>query len=272
MEQKTTAVELKASSDGIFEGYAAVFGNVDSYGDVIQPGAFTKTIQERKSKIRVLWNHDSSAPPVGKLIDISEDAYGLKIRAQLSSTPRGQEIAQLMRDGVIDSMSIGYTTVKHAYEQCDDLGREVRLLQELKLYEFSPVNFPANEAATITQVKRQHEAEALFTQLDAFLHQELKAGRTLSEASLSRIKTALTGIGGAVDELTALLESAEPTAGKQHTPSAPVDAKSTGEPLTHSPLLTALQLEAKRLDSEVNGSALLSDLRKFSASLYGGTR
>ena len=66
MEHKATTVEIKTAADGTFEGYAAVFGNVDSYGDIIQPGAFTKTIQERRSQIKILWNHDSFAPPVGK--------------------------------------------------------------------------------------------------------------------------------------------------------------------------------------------------------------
>lgn len=256
MEQKATTVEIKAAADGTFEGYASVFGNVDSYGDIIMPGAFTKTIQERRGKIRVLWNHDSSAPPVGKLLDISEDGYGLKIKAQLASTPRGQEIAQLMRDGVIDSMSIGYTTVKHAYEQRDDLGREVRLLQELKLYEFSPVNFPANEAASITAVKRQHEAETLTLQLKHWLQGELKAGRTLSAASLARIKTAL-------DELTALLESAEPDAEKRTTPAAPADANPSIEPPPALDVLDGL----KALRHDLTKDVALHELRAFGRSL-----
>ncbi|GGN32306.1 HK97 family phage prohead protease [Deinococcus daejeonensis] len=268
MEQKATTVEIKANQDGTFEGYAAVFGNVDSYGDIIQPGAFTKTIQERRGKIRVLWNHDSFAPPVGKLLDISEDGYGLKIKAQLSSTPRGQEIAQLMRDGVIDSMSIGYSTIRHDYEQRDDLGREVRNLREVKLYEFSPVNFPANEAASITQVKRQHEAEALLTQLDAFLHAELKAGRTLSAASLTRIRAALDSITGATDELTALLEAAEPS-GKSHiTPGAPAAANPSSEPPKHSPLVLALNAEAQRLARETKTADLLAGLRAAAQRIY----
>lgn len=263
MEQKATTVEIKAGADGTFEGYAAVFGNVDSYGDIIQPGAFTKTIQERRGKIRVLWNHDSFAPPVGKLLDISEDGYGLKIKAQLSSTPRGQEIAQLMRDGVIDSMSIGYTTIRHDYEQRDDLGREVRNLREVKLYEFSPVNFPANEAASITQVKRQHEAEALLTQLDAFLHAELKAGRTLSAASLTRIKAALDSITGATNELTALLEAAEPS-GKSHiTPGAPAAANPSTEPPPALDLLDGL----KALRTDLKQDVTLQQLRAFGRSL-----
>lgn len=256
MEQKATTVEIKANQDGTFEGYAAVFGNVDSYGDIIQPGAFTKTIQERRGKIRVLWNHDSFAPPVGKLLDISEDGYGLKIKAQLSSTPRGQEIAQLMRDGVIDSMSIGYTTIRHDYEQRDDLGREVRNLRELKLYEFSPVNFPANEAASITDVKRQHEAEALTLQLTHWFQSELKAGRTLSAASMARIKTAL-------DELTALLESAEPDAEKRTTPAAPAAANPSTEPPAALDLLDGL----KALRTDLKRDAVLQDLRAFGRSL-----
>lgn len=262
MEHKATTVEIKTAADGTFEGYAAVFGNVDSYGDIIQPGAFTKTIQERRSQIKILWNHDSFAPPVGKLLDIREDAYGLRVQGKLLDTPRGQEIAQGMRDGVIDSMSIGYTTIKHAYEQREDLGREVRLLQELKLYEFSPVNFPANEAATITAVKRKHEAEALLVQVADFFSQELKAGRTLSVASLERIQAALDSIQESANQLEQLIQAVEPDAKARTTPSP-------DEPPKHSPAVSALLETAQAASREQKSRELLAEFRAFGARLGG---
>ena len=266
MEQKTIPVELKTADDGTFEGYASAYEVVDSYGDVVKRGAFAKTIAERGSKIKLLWNHDSSAPPIGKFLSLEEDSYGLKVKGRLSNTPRGQEVLQLLREGSIDSMSIGYTTIKYDYEQRDDLGREVRNLREVRLYEVSAVNFPANEAATITQVKRQSELETILVQAEAYILSELKAGRTLSAASLTRIKAALDSISSATDELTALLEAAEPS-GKSHiTPGAPAAANPSTEPPPALGLLEGL----KALRQDARRDAVLLELRQFGRTFTHG--
>lgn len=258
MEHKAIQVEIKADSSGIFEGYASVFGNVDSYGDIVQPGAFKKTILERSNQIKVLWNHDSYAPPIGKMLSAVEDGKGLYIKAQLAQTPRGQEIAELMRAGAIGEMSIGYSTLKYSYEQRDDLKMEVRNLLEVKLYEFSPVNFPANEAATITQIKREGEAETLALQLKHWLSDELKAGRTLSAASLERIKTALS-------ELQTLLDGAEPSKSLTQPASVALEPIASLEPPVED-----LFLGLKTLRNQTRSHLLIAELREFGAALRGG--
>lgn len=131
----------------IFEGYASVFGNVDAYNDIVQKGAFKKTIDERVSEIKILWQHDTHQP-IGKLIEAKEDQFGLKVKGKISNTEKGKEALQLMKDGVINQLSIGYDTVKKEY---NDDGH--RLLKEIKLYEVSPVTFAANTAAEILGVK-----------------------------------------------------------------------------------------------------------------------
>jgi HK97 family phage prohead protease len=150
MQYKASRFELKAAGDNTIEGYAAYFGNVDSYGDIIEQGAFTKTLKENSARVKVLWQHDTSEP-IGKPIAMEQDSKGLYIKAKISMTDTGRKAMELMRDGVIDEMSIGYDIIKDEYKSKN------RMLKELRLWEFSPVTFAANEKARITSAKSLSE-------------------------------------------------------------------------------------------------------------------
>ncbi len=154
-EHKTVAFSLEKmdAQEGTFQGYASTFGNLDLVGDVIHPGAFTKTLAERGGKVRLLWQHDTTEP-IGKPLELREDAKGLYIKAKVSDTSRGRDALALLRDGAIDSMSIGYDVIPSGvdFSKGSD-GKTVRNLRELKLYEVSLVSFPANEQATVLSVK-----------------------------------------------------------------------------------------------------------------------
>ena len=150
MQYKASRFELKAASDNTIEGYAAYFGNVDSYGDIIEQGAFSKTLGENSRRVKVLWQHDINEP-IGKPIAMEQDSKGLYIKAKISMTDTGKKAMELMRDGVIDEMSIGYDIIKDEYK-----GKN-RMLKELRLWEFSPVTFAANEKARITSAKNFNE-------------------------------------------------------------------------------------------------------------------
>ncbi len=150
MQYKASRFELKAAGDNTIEGYAAYFGNVDSYGDIIENGAFTKTLKENSGRVKVLWQHDTSEP-IGKPIHMEQDSKGLYIKAKISMTDTGRKAMELMRDGVIDEMSIGYDIIKDEYKAKN------RMLKELRLWEFSPVTFAANEKARITSAKSLSE-------------------------------------------------------------------------------------------------------------------
>ena len=142
-----------------FEGHAAVFGNVDLGGDIIHPGAFTKTLNERGGKIKLLWQHDLSEP-LGRPLELAEDNAGLFVKGIISDTRRGRDALALLRDGAINEMSIGYETVKGGtdYSKADD-GQSVRNLREVKLWEVSIVTLAMNPEAQITALK-EAEAEA----------------------------------------------------------------------------------------------------------------
>jgi hypothetical protein len=155
MEHKTISFEIKAlDGDGrTLEGFCAAFGNIDQVGDVIHPGAFRKTLTERGGRIKFLWQHDPTEP-IGRLVEAREDTGGLYVKAIISDTQRGRDAIALLRDGAIGEMSIGYDAVKGGtdYSKTPE-GKSVRNLREIKLYEFSLVTFPANEAAVVTALK-----------------------------------------------------------------------------------------------------------------------
>jgi HK97 family phage prohead protease len=228
MEYKSRPAELKVSDDGLtIEGYASTFGgDPDSYGDIVDPGAFKKTIKERfpKGSIKMLWQHRE---PLGMPITLSEDSKGLQFEGRITDTQFGRDCLAYIRDGVVNTMSIGYSTIKH---EIDDSGDdEIRHLKEVKLYEISPVTFPANENATITGVKAMIEKRfAQFEHLiigDVKIPEDLdeldeKAGRILSAANIKITKNALKSLDECTSALNAMLEAAEPvsddtTSGKE---------------------------------------------------------
>ena len=152
MNYKAFPFEVKEIDDeaGTFTGYASVFNNLDDGGDIVTQGAFKKTIEERANRIKVVWQHDWSQP-IGKPLEMAEDAHGLRVKAFISDTALGRDVRTLMRDGVISELSIGYDIVKDAWSEVE--GRSVHLLNELRLYEFSPVTLAMNDQAIITGVK-----------------------------------------------------------------------------------------------------------------------
>jgi HK97 family phage prohead protease len=151
-ELKTLPIEFDAKgvrNDGSFEGYASTFNNIDSGFDVVMPGAFTKSLNERPAgKVKMLWQHDQTQP-IGIWKTALEDGRGLFVKGKiLKEVQKGAEAFALMKEGVIDSMSIGYKTLESDYTK-----NGVRQLKELGLMEISLVTFPMNEQATVTGLK-----------------------------------------------------------------------------------------------------------------------
>ena len=172
-------IELKAVADdeGIFEGYASTFGNIDSTGDIIAEGAFTNTIKSREPK--VLWQHDMTKP-VGKLIDIREDAKGLYVKVRLATkTTLGRDAYEYMKEGIINRLSIGFRTIKSEYDE----DTNIRTLKEIELFEFSLVTIPANDQAEVTRVKNDLPQDE--RSFEKFLR-EFGYSRTASKAIAAR--------------------------------------------------------------------------------------
>lgn len=102
---------------GIFSGYGAVVGNIDDGGDIIEPGAFTKTIAEGWERVKILALHNDCWLPIGRPIELREDAKGLFIKAKVSDTSMGRDVKVLLKDGVLNELSIGYDPVVFDYDE-----------------------------------------------------------------------------------------------------------------------------------------------------------
>lgn len=143
---------------GIFEGYGNVFGVEDHYRDVVEPGAFTKTLKQWQAKGRfpaLLWQHNSDKP-IGIYEHMEEDKHGLQVRGRLlvDDVPLAREAWALLKAGAITGLSIGYNTVLEER----DVNR-VNHIKEVDLWEVSLVTFPANEQAGVTHIKTIREFE-----------------------------------------------------------------------------------------------------------------
>ena len=151
----TITLQIKALSEREFEGHGSFFGNEDLGGDVVLPGAFSRTLaQHRKtnSMPQMFWMHDPSRVP-GKWLSMSEDDSGLKVKGVLADTPLGNEIHTLLKMDAVKGLSIGYRTIDQDW---DEDGR--RLLKELELWEVSVVSLPMNPLAQVAHAKSQLSA------------------------------------------------------------------------------------------------------------------
>ncbi len=156
LQLKRRQVAFKAdqvNEDGTFAGYGSIFGNVDSYRDVVAPGAFANSIAAIKASgdpLPALWQHHSSEP-IGGYSALAEDSRGLKIEGFLlkDEVQKAAEAYALMKRRVVRGLSIGYYVLADSWNEKD----RIRTLEELELVEISIVTFPANDEALIEDVK-----------------------------------------------------------------------------------------------------------------------
>lgn len=167
MEKKYLAfnTEFKADGEeGVIEGYAAYFNNVDSYNDVILQGAF-KNITD-VSDVKLFYNHEWNTVPIGTVMQLYEDDKGLKFQAKFNQTTLADDVKEAIKTGGITKMSIGYSVKDSEFNR--DTG--IRYIKDINLYEISPVNFPANDMAAIQSYKKEGENVNEIKKIDAKLN------------------------------------------------------------------------------------------------------
>jgi HK97 family phage prohead protease len=209
MLTKTASVQLKAGPDdglaeGQFTAYASVFGNIDSYGDIVVKGAFASDLQRWEASgnnIPLLFGHNMSDPDfnIGHIVAAEEDEVGLKVTAQLDlESPKAKQVYRMLKGRRIDQMSFAYDVLDGAKAQKD--GEDVYEIRDLKLYEVSVVTVGANSETEVLAVK---QVPAVTDRILA----EVKAGRVLSAKNESEIRSAhdalgrvLTVLDGTTDE------------------------------------------------------------------------
>ena len=200
-EYKSVSFELESADEktGEFSGYASVFGNVDDGGDIVDKGAFSKTIVEDFARIKILSQHDQCELPIGKPIELREDDKGLYIRGKISNTQKGRDIQTLLKDGVLNELSIGYEAIDYEIDE----EAHVRYLKRIKLWEVSIVTWAMNDQATIDDVKSLAEE----------LRAEAKSGK-MSRARLNALKPFIAVVRELVEILSPFLEPHEPEPSK----------------------------------------------------------
>lgn len=166
----------RGKTAGTFSGYGAVFGNIDSHGDIIERGAFSKTLKEWEAKGRLpkmLLQHGGyfgptdDMLPVGQWTAMQEDSKGLHVEGRLfgMSTDRGVLIYEGLTSGELDGLSIGYR-VKRQRMGGAKTSDPKRWLDELDLKEVSIVTWGSNDQALISSVKGHFDIRDVKTARD----------------------------------------------------------------------------------------------------------
>jgi len=150
------------SEDGIFQGYAALFGSEDLEGEIVVKGAFQSSLAKRSAgEIKMLYQHDATQP-VGKWLEIAEDEVGLFVRGHLLlDLPKGRELFHLIGASVLTGLSIGYRTIKSAFTGTG----QGRALYEVDLWEVSLVTFPMHPGARIVRRPPQTDMRCALSDL-----------------------------------------------------------------------------------------------------------
>jgi len=153
-----------AAAPGSFEGYGAVFGNIDSHGDVIEPGAFAKSLLDRLREGRALppmykmhgLMTGNAHEPIGVWEAMSEDANGLQVKGRLVGldTEQGKWTLAQLREGALKGLSIGYRIPPNGSKNGTGRpGEPKRFIKSAMLREVSLVDDPSNALAQITSIK-----------------------------------------------------------------------------------------------------------------------
>lgn len=203
---QATDFELRETPEGMqFEGYASVFNsrseNLGGFTEFVAPGAFTRSLKSRND-VKLLWNHDAGqvlGSTRAKSMSLVEDERGLKVTATLPNTSLGRDTAELIRTGIIDSMSFGFNVIKDSW---NPEGNE-RTLHQVRLFEVSIVAFPAYSSTAGTTTVRSLEklakrAEVDMTELEAALL-KLESGEDLDEAARDLLNEVINKVSPAVE-------------------------------------------------------------------------
>lgn len=186
MKHKTVDLEVKdVDEKGQVLFYFSAFGIKDSDGDITRKGTFTKTINENIKRIKHLKNHNTTQTP-GVIKEMGEDEYGAWALSQLIlKTQLGKDTYEEYKAGAITEHSYGYDTIKEK----EDTELKANILEELKVYELSSLNFlGANPDTYTVDVKNEKQ---LLLEFDKLL--KLKQG-DFTDEYLEKIETKMKQI------------------------------------------------------------------------------
>lgn len=179
-------VKFAGNDSGVFEGYASVFGGVDSYGDTIVRGAYAETLKQenRKAPILMLFGHNPGRV-IGKWTDVAEDSKGLHVRGEFTpGHTDAQNVRASMKHGAISGLSIGF------YARKAEETETGRILKGIDLVEVSVVSMPADTDARVdlASVKAYQDDIKSIRDAERFLR-DAGMSKAAAAAFLSQVKS-----------------------------------------------------------------------------------
>ncbi|MFE7899181.1 HK97 family phage prohead protease [Streptomyces sp. NPDC057424] len=231
MQTKDAPARVKAAGEedglgaGEFTALVSVFGNEDSVGDVVMPGAFADDLARWKQSgnpIPVIWSHDWGDPfsHIGSVTEAKETTAGLVVTGQLDlSNPKAEQVFRLLKNGRVTQFSFAYDILDGGWGERD--GGEVYELRKLKIHEVGPCLVGANQETELLAVKAARVASGA------------KAGRVLSQKNFESLLAAHTAIGEVLDAATPEKATAAPS--KNGAPGQPGPEKADGEQPSATP-------------------------------------
>ncbi|MGE7096376.1 HK97 family phage prohead protease [Pseudomonas fulva] len=206
---KTLAFEQAAikfangGAQGVFEGYASVFGVVDGDGDIIEPGAFAQALKTQTRPVAMFFNHRRNEIPVGKWLDLSEDSKGLYVRGELTpGNPQSEALKAAMIHGTVGGMSVGFSAAK---QDVTAIATGYSFKSATRLTEISVCTFPANESATVSTLKSMETIDSI-RDAENWLRDSAGLSKSEAQAFIARIKSAVRSESEGGDDIAALLE------------------------------------------------------------------
>jgi hypothetical protein len=165
-----------------FEGYASLFGVADSAGDVVAPGAFSRSLRDI-GRIRLLYQHAASEP-IGVWEEMREDKTGLYVRGRiLTDLERGRDVLALLREGALDGLSIGFRTLRARRNAIT----KQRTLLEVELWEVSVVTFPLLIGSHVTAIGKKSEAASAIREAARVFRTQLSSSARAGEVARANI-------------------------------------------------------------------------------------
>lgn len=191
MEHLVKSFEMKAQDNGTIAGYFSTYEKTpDSYGDIIESGAFTKTLEKRKASghpFPLCFNHDFDKI-IGVVDSVEEKENGPYIEAHFLDTELAQDVRKFVQSGAVYQFSFAYDVLKAREPNSEEKANGVmNVLQEVEVFEISVVTVPANQNAVVTDVKAIPEPET-------------KAGRRNRKSDEDIIRNCIDSLKSLLDE------------------------------------------------------------------------
>ena len=204
-KQGDARLELKGEGEGgilHIKAYGLAFGNIDSWGDIIMPGAVDDFLKsDDADRMALCWQHERQTV-IGKVTAKGADDYGMWIEADILPTTAGNDAAILIKAGAVKEFSIGYRADKYHYEHRDGYEYDIRILDAITVFEVSPVTTAANPNAKLVSAKHDNNHHQIKKTMTP---EEIKAMRESIENAAA--EKAAAELKAAIDEIKAKQET-----------------------------------------------------------------